>query len=304
MSSNLYQAKEEGVFFCKKMNLSSLLNRYSWIILLGLSLFILGCARTTLVTNQPSQKTSLAKRKDFRMPDDLTHVAYASLKHSKIVYQFYSSRSFEIAWLNDSSSTLTDSLLSFLKSVRLYGLLPQDYHIFELENLQPESDTMFVSRKDALLTDAFLSLASDLKYGRLNSTVNSYNDSLNLRVLESAFDSGQIKKVLETQEPSRKQYADLKKSLSEILSAADSTNFRLLYAGITIDSIDVHKKVQRIEINMERWRSEILDSTQRYILINIPSFQLQVIENDQTILESRIIVGKPKSPTPVLSSLI
>jgi murein L,D-transpeptidase YcbB/YkuD len=55
---------------------------------------------------------------------------------------------------------------------------------------------------------------------------------------------------------------------------------------------------------MERWRWETPDLDQRYIWINVPSFQLHVIDKGQTILESRIIVGKPESPTPVLNSLV
>lgn len=73
---------------------------------------------------------------------------------------------------------------------------------------------------------------------------------------------------------------------------------------MTIDSIDLHKKVQRIEVNMERWRYEKMEIGHRYIWINVPSFHLQVIESGRVTMESRIIVGKPESPTPVLSSLI
>jgi murein L,D-transpeptidase YcbB/YkuD len=36
----------------------------------------------------------------------------------------------------------------------------------------------------------------------------------------------------------------------------------------------------------------------RYILVNIPAFLLQLIENGTPVLESRVIVGQPERPTP------
>ena len=236
------------------------------------------------------------------MPSDSAHAVYGSLNYPQAVYNFYSSRSFDFAWTGNNSYALTDSLLSFIKSARVHGLLPRDYHADEFK--KRENDTSFYYRKEVLLTDAFLSLANDLKYGRLPSTEDSSKDSLNLVSLENALKYNQVKKVLRNQEPVHQGYLDLKESLWELLSAADSSNAQLLYAGITIDSIDLHKSVQQIEINMERWRLEMTDLKQRYIWINIPSYQLQVIDNGRLVLDSRIIVGKPESPTPVLSSMI
>lgn len=199
---------------------------------------------------------------------------------------------------------MADSLFHFLRSVRFCGLLPQNYHVTELKNLLYAKSPDSICRKEVLFTDAFLSVANDLKYGRWNSTFSSNNDSLILRVLENAFQHGQVKEVLEAQEPVHKQYKDLKKSLGRILRSADSIDFVFLFSGMTIDSIEVHKHVQRIEINMERWRSEKTEIEERCVWINIPSFQLYLIENGETVMNSRIIVGKSESPTPVLSSLI
>lgn len=41
-----------------------------------------------------------------------------------------------------------------------------------------------------------------------------------------------------------------------------------------------------------------------YILVNIPSFQLQVVEADSTVLESKVIVGKASTGTPEIISAI
>lgn len=280
------------------------IKRYVSVILLGLGLFITSCAQHTLVTCILKDGKGLLEQKLFLMPADSSQTIYTSLKHPKLVYEFYVSVSFNLKWLNDSTIALRDSLLSFIKSARQYGLLPQDYHLAELNNLEYATHPNSVRRKEALFTDAFLSLVNDLKYGRLDSMGSPSRDSLNSRILENVFKEKQVKRLLENQEPNYKQYHDLKKSLAEIVRTADSSDVDLLYMGVTNDSIVIHRKVRQIEVNMERWRLEKLEVGQRYIWINIPSFQLRVIENGLAIMESRVIVGKAKSPTPVLSSLI
>jgi len=274
-------------------------------ILLGFALPVISCSRAVSPIQLPAEITVRTgqEHEHIQMSSDSSHSIYTGLTRSNIVYDFYRSRSFEPLWINDSSNALTDSLFTFLKSIRLYGLLPQNYHISEFEKYGQPIQGEFLCRKEALLTDAFLSIANDLKYGRLDSTKNHSRDSLILKTLELAIENGVIK-TLESQEPINDQYKHLKKSLRKILYETDSINFNLLFTGITYDSVDLHKKVQCIEINMERWRSEKTWFDERYIWINIPSFQLQLMDTNRLILESRIIVGKLESQTPVLSSLI
>ncbi|WP_024872623.1 L,D-transpeptidase family protein [Tolumonas lignilytica] len=45
-------------------------------------------------------------------------------------------------------------------------------------------------------------------------------------------------------------------------------------------------------------------SSHRYVLVNIPEFRLRVLDKQQEIFTSRVIVGKTERPTPILSSEI
>ncbi|QYJ80585.1 L,D-transpeptidase family protein [Shewanella acanthi] len=47
-----------------------------------------------------------------------------------------------------------------------------------------------------------------------------------------------------------------------------------------------------------------LELSGNYLLINIPGFSLQLVEQGHVILNSKVIVGKPSRPTPILDSLI
>ncbi|MDJ1500321.1 L,D-transpeptidase family protein [Xanthocytophaga agilis] len=56
-------------------------------------------------------------------------------------------------------------------------------------------------------------------------------------------------------------------------------------------------------INLERLRWDNLQDSS-YLLINIPEYELRLYQADSILLSRRLIVGKPDSPTPILSSAI
>jgi murein L,D-transpeptidase YcbB/YkuD len=56
--------------------------------------------------------------------------------------------------------------------------------------------------------------------------------------------------------------------------------------------------------NLHRWRSLNCLDNQRYILINIPSAELSFFDRDSLVIAMKVIVGKPATPTPQLSSKI
>ncbi|MEE1612802.1 L,D-transpeptidase family protein [Microvirga sp. CF3016] len=53
--------------------------------------------------------------------------------------------------------------------------------------------------------------------------------------------------------------------------------------------------------NMERWRWLPGDLGQRHIMVNVPEFRLQVVEGRNVVHQTRVIVGKEQSQTPIFS---
>ncbi len=60
--------------------------------------------------------------------------------------------------------------------------------------------------------------------------------------------------------------------------------------------------VRQIEANLERWRWLPSDLGARHVRVNIPAFRLDAVEDDRSGLTLRVIVGKPDTGTPTLSS--
>ncbi len=54
--------------------------------------------------------------------------------------------------------------------------------------------------------------------------------------------------------------------------------------------------------NMERWRWLPQDLGKRYITVNLPEYTLRVFDGDAIVHQTRVIVGKPDTPTPLFSN--
>lgn len=84
----------------------------------------------------------------------------------------------------------------------------------------------------------------------------------------------------------------------------------LHYDGIvrytTVQMLNVPRieRLRQIKANLERWRWVPEQLGNRYILVNIPSFELEMLDNGQTLYRENIIVGRENYPTPSFSDSI
>ena len=261
--------------------------------------------RTQIATVQYPAVTSVVKEpiKPIELSRDGSDSSYNRLFDRESVVHFYRTRNFRAAWFDSlrQPTAAADSIMSFVRNIRYFGLRPDRYHLTEIEQLKNSQRAYYIERTEALLTDAFLRLANDLSDGV--SGARSGIDSMNVRLLQNAIQKSEIVCSLKSIEPDYFQYKALKIAIREILDSTDtSTKEGILLSGIS-ESDPVMETLQTIELNLERWRMENQFSEDgEYIWINIPSFMLRVVRDGMPVLESRIIVGAQKTPTPDLSS--
>jgi murein L,D-transpeptidase YcbB/YkuD len=64
------------------------------------------------------------------------------------------------------------------------------------------------------------------------------------------------------------------------------------------------EKFKRIAINLDRYK--LLPDTlpKTFVWVDLPAFTLQVVDSDTVVMESKVIVGAPKTRTPLLTSEI
>ena len=61
-------------------------------------------------------------------------------------------------------------------------------------------------------------------------------------------------------------------------------------------------RIQQIESNLDRMRQLPNSNDKRYLTVNIPEYKLYLIDNGKKVYQSRVVVGKRKNKTPVISS--
>jgi murein L,D-transpeptidase YcbB/YkuD len=61
-------------------------------------------------------------------------------------------------------------------------------------------------------------------------------------------------------------------------------------------------ELNKLRVNMERWRWTPAELGAIYVWLNIPEFMIYVIKDGKVIHSEKVVVGNPNSPTPVLSA--
>jgi L,D-transpeptidase YcbB len=69
-------------------------------------------------------------------------------------------------------------------------------------------------------------------------------------------------------------------------------------------NLSKEKIIEKLRVNLERWKWFPDELGENYILINIPNYRLDFIFEKDTLETKRIVVGKPSRKTPILSSKI
>jgi murein L,D-transpeptidase YcbB/YkuD len=60
-------------------------------------------------------------------------------------------------------------------------------------------------------------------------------------------------------------------------------------------------RVEQIRVNLERWRWLPLDLGQRFVVVNIADFHLDLVEDGNPLMRIRVVTGRPYRHTPVFS---
>lgn len=279
-------------------------SRFLLAFMIAVSVVTSSCHQSVQRAMTIASQPAVAREPD-RMPPDSTNEVFTQLYLRKWVINVYASKQDSLVWTRDGSLTAAgDSLVELIRGIRYYGLIPGNYHASEIDSLYTASRVGDARRMDALLTDSFLTILTDIRWGRTTEFLPPASDSLAIALMDGVLAGNSLKEVIQSQEPNFKSYRSLKTALQNII---DTLAIKLPYdypIAFQSDTLLTSRYLRAIEINLERWRRERAISGGDYLLVNIPSNVLTVSEGDSVIFESNVITGKRESPTPELSSKI
>jgi L,D-transpeptidase YcbB len=180
-------------------------------------------------------------------------------------------------------------LLAYINSIGREGLDPLDYDPAGLVAAMRSGDPMLLAKA---ATERFNLVSSDLAFGHVRGddrqgwhiADKDLDDARQREMLEAALATHRVAAVLQTLLPTHPQYASLKNALA--LS----------------DKLDT-AKLNRIRLNMDRWRWLPRELGNKYIIVNVPAFYATLVENGVSRWKQRAIAGATKTPTPQLSAM-
>lgn len=81
-----------------------------------------------------------------------------------------------------------------------------------------------------------------------------------------------------------------------------NTDYEALRKALS-NEVDPKRRAVLIR-NLERWRWLPLDMGHRYLLVNAAGFEVGLWEDGRRVAHWRVVVGKPRTPTPVFSAIV
>lgn len=226
-------------------------NPYLLLTLFVLLLFIISCNNAAKSASAGNVVTD---------PDDMDETNAATIKEmleaainnngkvddtirlnlTGVVNSFYSSTNYKPVWSSKEKwQPIADSMYSLINNAELEGLFPKDYHSKNLMSLKHKLDTDSIKRMDAvlwakadvMLTDAFMRISKDLKYGRIktdSALINPDTALVNnffIKNLIALTEQNQLTQLLAALQPQHKAYWDLKNGIKHFLDSMDRRTY-------------------------------------------------------------------------------
>jgi len=180
------------------------------------------------------------------------------------------------------------ALLDYINDIGREGLSPADYDPAGLIAAMRSGDPRLLAQA---ATDRFNKLSSDLALGHVRGDARidwhlvdqDLDDARQRQMLEAALVTNRIPEVLNTLLPTHPQYGALRTALA-ITPKAET------------------QKINKIRLNMDRWRWLPRELGPKYIIVNVPSYYATLVENGATRWKTRAVAGAIKTPTPQLNA--
>ena len=204
------------------------------------------------------------------------------------VKEFYKSRDNKTVWTNGKNITEIGAYAeSALINADEEGLNPADYHdgVQALRDLR--KGRILPDTAEVIFAKSFFKYVNDVYNGRFDPNITT----MEIWIKQPSVKPGHLIKAgimeggtawIDRLPPNHPQYAKLKKSL---INYPQNDDMRA-----------------KIITSMESWRWMPRFPGTRYLLVNIPFYELLGYENRNEVMQSFIIVGNSENKTPVFSA--
>jgi len=216
---------------------------------------------------------------------------------------------------------LSDAFMKTSKDLKEGRLVPDSSSITKKSNF---IDSFFVenlneARKNNSVTNLFDSMQPvNFRYEALKNLVRNFVDSMDTTPHQFIMYPQKDSALLVKNVQKRLVEEGIATSVDEFPDSVMFSNDLKKYQGLhklkkdgrlgpkiaaSLNNFDV-EKFKRIAITLDRYKLMPDSLPVRYVWVNIPSYYMELWDHDTLVLRSKVVVGKPATPTPTLSSAI
>lgn len=220
-----------------------------------------------------------------------------SFKNPKFLAALYESNDYEpLILMRDLPQGKLKKAALILTDANAHGLNPATFQSPQLNELL----TKIYTKKAVKTLDEAYQLLIDLELNAANAFTN-YSNAIQFGLISprkiyaqyytatkrpdslsfmSFFASKDINQFLDSIQPKDAQYLALQKALKE---------------NVQVPGMNTEESKRIIIVNLERLRWKNKPTEEKYVLVNIPDFRLDVIENNKSILNMKVCVGEGRN---------
>lgn len=231
----------------------------------------------------PTLKKVLLSKKIWDDPSDCLIRYYESENYKTILTDRY------------LASGELEVLLKHLDDSPRHGLNPEAFHLSRIRDLfhkmvemKPEkmkSDLRTKAELEALLSAALIKYSLTMRYGMVNPDSIYVNYFISGSGPDSAammepFSKPSLGNYLDSIQPASASYLAMQKALE---------------TGMSTKQISAEEAELIIKVNLERLRWKNKPLATKYVWVNIPDFNLDVIEKGKSVLQMKVCVGEGRN---------
>ncbi len=242
----------------------------------------------------PAHPVVAAVREKLERPEDFKGLAKSDIA---ALTAFYGTYEEPPLWIAESGFTgKAKTVIATIGKADEWGLEASSFEV-PAAGTVPASEAAQADAEIAL-SAAVLSYARDAQIGRLTPSRVSklFDQHPKLRDPKTALieiaASPTPDRALLSLHPQHDEFKRLQQALMRARSSANATG----------RDPDRDRTVQRIVMNMERWRWLPRQLGNYYVWNNVPEFEVRVLKGGQTIYREKTIVGQYKYATPFFSA--
>ena len=208
------------------------------------------------------------------------------------IADFYRARSGRPLWLAPQSGAAAQLMLGLLDSASVDGLDPNRFPVRTIAKALRDAgrgDPRAVNRAEAMLSEAFVAYARELRSAPNIGIVYVDRELIPAppsarQLLETAAAAPSLENFVDTMGWTNPTYGKLRRALMRSQSGNPAER-------------------GRIAVNLERARA-LPSGIQRYVVVNTAAQRLDMYDNGRVVDSMRVVVGKQKYPTPMMSAFI